>query len=443
MTFWILAAGLCVVAAAFIVWPLFLFKKQAPAGVSPDRTGFNVSIFEERLVEYQESLDRGEMDESEFDLLSVELKKNLLSEAGNSDAGNLRDSGFGPLPVVLAMLVPLLAVLAYSDIGLSWGAIDDVVLADELRIAQEPLGDKPHDAQQMRAGVAKLAIRLESQPDNHEGWHLLAKSYLSMGEYEKSVQAFKHLLGRFSQDRDLLLYYAEAVYLADDRKRTRRASEAVEAALHLSPDDVTMLEIKALMAFQAGDLQASIDGFRMALAAGADAERAGMINNAIKRVEEDMFAQGLVPAVASSAQDTPAAILADPGGALSSTPPVAGSGGRRLQILVEVADSIDVGASTPVFVFARALKGPPMPLAVQRMVRGALPKLVQLDESMAMMEGMGLANFDQVQVVARISSSGIANVSPDDYEVISATIDLTKDNPVIKLTIKNQVKDKT
>ena len=84
-----------------------------------------------------------------------------------------------------------------------------------------------------------------------------------------------------------------------------------------------------------------------------------------------------------------------------------------------------------------------MPLAVQRMVRGALPKLVQLDESMAMMEGMGLANFDQVQVVARISSSGIANVSPDDYEVISATIDLTKDNPVIKLTIKNQVKDKT
>jgi cytochrome c-type biogenesis protein CcmH len=82
-----------------------------------------------------------------------------------------------------------------------------------------------------------------------------------------------------------------------------------------------------------------------------------------------------------------------------------------------------------------------MPLAVQRLNVAGLPTLIKLDESMAMMKGMGLADFDQVQVVARISSSGIANASPDDYEVKSGKIDLTTSVPVIKLKIEKKIRD--
>ena len=60
---------------------------------------------------------------------------------------------------------------------------------------------------------------------------------------------------------------------------------------------------------------------------------------------------------------------------------------------------------------------------------------------MAMMQGMGLANFDTVQVVARISASGIANAGPDDYQALSGPIDLTEKTDVIKLVIEKQVKD--
>ena len=82
-----------------------------------------------------------------------------------------------------------------------------------------------------------------------------------------------------------------------------------------------------------------------------------------------------------------------------------------------------------------------MPLAVQRMTRADLPTLVTLDESMAMMPGMGLANFDNVQVVARISASGTANAGPDDYQALSDPIDVTTETDVIKLNISKQVKD--
>jgi cytochrome c-type biogenesis protein CcmH len=114
---------------------------------------------------------------------------------------------------------------------------------------------------------------------------------------------------------------------------------------------------------------------------------------------------------------------------------------RSLQVLVEKSPTVNVDPEARVFVFARAMQGPPMPLAVQQMTVAALPQLVTLDESMGMMAGMSLANFDQIQVVARISSSGIANVSPTDYQAQSAAIDMTAQNGVISLTISRQVKD--
>jgi cytochrome c-type biogenesis protein CcmH len=119
----------------------------------------------------------------------------------------------------------------------------------------------------------------------------------------------------------------------------------------------------------------------------------------------------------------------------------ASSTGRVIQVLVEVSESVKVDSSSQVFIFAKAISGPPMPLAVQRLNVAGLPTLVKLDESMAMMEGMGLANFDQVQVVARISSSGIANASPEDYEIKSGRIDLTAPVPVIKLKIEKKIRD--
>jgi cytochrome c-type biogenesis protein CcmH len=421
MTFWILALGLCFIALAFIIVPALFIRKDLSLRSKDDRTGLNVSIYQERLVEYQSSLDLGEIDQAEYDQLEFELKKNLLQESGAGSEQTARGNGSdepGKMPVILAVLVPVFALFAYADIGLSWGAIDDLQLAEEFRATD------PHDADKMRATVEKLADRLKKQPSNLEGWYLLAQSYMNMQEYEKSAETIGVLIAQFPRDPGLSSFHAQAVYLADDRKMTPRVKAAIDKSLSIDPHDITMLEIRAMIAFDAGELQDALDYFRKAVASGADPKRATLLKGAIRRVELQLLAEGKTPNVPRVAAERPSA-----------------AGGRSLKVLVEVADSVDVGASAQVFVFARAINGPPMPLAVQKMVRGELPKLVALDESMAMMPGMGLANFDQVQVVARISSTGIANVSPDDYQALSATIDLTEENPVIKLKIANKVRD--
>ena len=94
-----------------------------------------------------------------------------------------------------------------------------------------------------------------------------------------------------------------------------------------------------------------------------------------------------------------------------------------------------MNADDVVYIYARAFGGSPMPLAVQRLAASALPALVTLTPAQAMMKGMSLNDVDQVQLVARITASGMADAAPDDYEVRSDEIDMTAQNPVIKLTI--------
>ena len=146
-------------------------------------------------------------------------------------------------------------------------------------------------------------------------------------------------------------------------------------------------------------------------------ERADLIRHAIKQVEAK---SGIAPGSVG-------------------TPVVDSSDSRMINVLVEVADNVEVGPEAVVFIFARAISGPPAPLAALRLVRSELPKMIRLDESMAMIPGMSLANFDEVQVIARISSTGTVAVTEGDFEARSGAIDLTGQNQVIKLTIKDRV----
>ena len=432
MTFWILAVAMSLAAVAFFLVPGYLLRRREDEDLG-DRTRANLAIFEERAGEYGVMLADGDINQAQHDAFIVELKRNLLSDATEIVSEGERKTG--RLPIAFALLVPIFAFFAYADQGLSWGKINDVVLAESMR------SESPHDQDAMGENVEKLAERLKSQPENHEGWYMLGRSYLNLGRYDEASEAFAHLLKTFTEDHSLFAFYAEALYMADDKAVTPRVAAAIEKTLALNPHDITMLEIKALGAYQRGELRPAIGMFQKALAAGAEGERADLINRAIVRIQEDL---GDAPMMAEAEPEaTPEATseaVPEAGEKPIETSQSAATG-RTLKILVEVADSVAMPANTSVFVFARAVAGPPMPLAVQRMTRADLPALITLDESMALMQGMGLRDFDTVQVVARISSSGIANAGPDDFQALSGPIDLTSEIDVIKLNISKQVKD--
>ena len=133
--------------------------------------------------------------------------------------------------------------------------------------------------------------------------------------------------------------------------------------------------------------------------------------------------------LASGAHPAPAAAAAN--GAPMQTSPATSAAASTRGIdasTVRVQVSLDpklrdrVAANDALFVFARAVNGSRMPLAVIRTKATDLPRSFTLDDSMAMTPASKLSTAGDIVVEARVSKSGSATPSPGDLRGASAKI---------------------
>lgn len=94
-----------------------------------------------------------------------------------------------------------------------------------------------------------------------------------------------------------------------------------------------------------------------------------------------------------------------------------------------------VAPTDTVFVFARAVGGPPMPLAVVQQPAAALPLDFVLSDRQSMSAAARLSNYEQVVVTARISRSGVADDALPGLEAKSDLV-LVTDNRPLELVIR-------
>jgi cytochrome c-type biogenesis protein CcmH len=97
-----------------------------------------------------------------------------------------------------------------------------------------------------------------------------------------------------------------------------------------------------------------------------------------------------------------------------------------------------VGPDDTLFVFAKAARGSPMPLAIARLKVAQLPASVTLTDAMGMVPSLTLSQFPQIVVGARISKSGNAIAQSGDLQTLSASMTTAQAEPV-KLTIAERV----
>ncbi len=411
-SFWLLALVMAAVAALFVVAPL-LIKRNA--GGDDVREAINVALFRERVEELTLMRDGDEISEDEFSALETDARKDLLSDAAGVKAAEQGSTTLSKLLIGTAVLVPLVAVVLYADFGLSRGAIYDQILTDRF-------SSTAPDDPDFRKLVAEFEAYTETADNKTDAQFILARAYLNLGEYEKGAALYGELAAAFPNDAALAAYHAEALFVAAGRQISPEVRTAVDLALSLNPEDISMMEVNAIGAIQAGDAEAALSWFHRVLATGVTGRRADIIRAAMREIRTRMGEPG------ASARE--------------SAPVVSETGSTGRVIMVEVSADADVNLpdSSAVFVFARAASGPPAPLAVQRLTLAELPATIRLDESMAMIQGMGLANFDSVVVIARASASGGVTASPGDYEAKSEALDLTGEIAPLQLQISEQLK---
>ncbi|GBD42435.1 Cytochrome c-type biogenesis protein CcmH [bacterium HR39] len=105
--------------------------------------------------------------------------------------------------------------------------------------------------------VARLAARLEQQPDDIEGWRMLARSYRVLGRTQEALAAYRRVAEALPQDPKAQLDYARALFQAQPRgaplaPEVVRAFERVAA---LAPDHPEVLFVLGLAAAEQGEVE--------------------------------------------------------------------------------------------------------------------------------------------------------------------------------------------
>jgi len=244
--------------------------------------------------------------------------------------------------------------------------------------------------------VAGLAAKLQEEPENAEGWFMLGRSYMSMGRYPEAAAAFKRVHDLVGDEPAVMLRYADALAMAQGGKIA--PFELIQRALQIKPDDTTGLWLAGLGYEEQGQYEQAVQHWRkLEMMMQDDPAALNEVRNLIARAEQQLGRTVTV-------ETTPAKPAAVSSAALTVT------------VSLDAALQDKVSADDTVFIFARAMEGPPMPLAAVRKQVRDLPLTVTLDDSMAMMPQMKLSNFTDVTVGARISKSGAPRAQSGDLQ---------------------------
>ena len=292
----------------------------------------------------------------------------------------------------------------------------------------------PHamDRAQMEAMVAKLAERMQAQPDNVEGWGILGRSYMAMGRAAEALSAYGRALKLKPDDATLMVDYADALGVKNGNSLDGEPAQLIARALQLEPDNIKALALAGTVAFNRGDYATAVKHWDHAVKTGpADNGLVEMSRNGAAEARE----RGKLPAAAAATAKPAGPVQAQ---AATSPATAAAAAAPAITGTVRLAAALK-GQTAPedtVFIFARAAEGSRMPLAIVRMQVKDLPAQFKLDDSLALSAATKLSAAKRVIVGARISKSGQATPQPGDLQGLSAPVDVGAAGVTVEIATK-------
>jgi len=387
--FWIVAALFIAVALAFLLPPLL--RRSAAGGVSGNAA--NISVYRDQVAELENDLVRGTILPDQHAQAKAELERRMLedvgAEAADASPRSVPKTGGGWIvAIVLAVALPAATVALYQWLG------TPAALKPEVRLGMTE--EEAAERRKMLDLTAQLAKKMESRPDDAMGWTMLGRSYLALGKAADAALALGRAALLKPKDAQAQADFAEALAIAGRGPVSGQALEVANRALAIDPGNQKALALAGTAAFEAKDFAKAIAFWQRLLAqAPPGSEFARAVEGGIAEAKAAM-----------GTAEKPAAT------------------GAKITGRVELAASLKEKASPDdtVFIFARAAKGPRMPLAILRKQVKDLPLVFTLDDSMAMAPGMQLSAFPLVVVGARVSKAGSAMPASGDLEGSSAEV---------------------
>ena len=277
-----------------------------------------------------------------------------------------------------------------------------------------PSGADAGEPPDIEAMVSSLAARLESNPDDLEGWKMLGRSYMTMQNFAAAVDAYERAVEiEDSQNAQTLVDLGAALLARDQTGIQGRTAALFESALALDPNNANALFYGGIAALNRGDTELAADRWEILLGLNPPDEIRGVLEQRVAEWRGERL----------PVQEAPQVV---------STGPVISA---QISLAAAIQESLPADAS--VFIIARDPAQPSPPIAVTRRQLSELPTVVTLGDSESMIPGRNLSGFAEFEIIARVSVSGQPIAQSGDW--FAAAIVKPAEGDEVSLIIEQQV----
>lgn len=283
MLFWIIAVLLLLAVAAGVVWPLVRDRTDLR-----DEADFDIEVFRDQLAEVTREHAEGRLEYAEAEAAKAEISRRILAADGSRGARGGRTAGRQPAAAAaVAVALAGSALVGYLYIGSpDQPARPFAERAEERRQQAAQAGEQRMDLASL---AERLKKRLQQDSDSIQGWQLLARTYMTMGQFADAIPAFERAQSLGAVDASTLAAYAEAIALAAQGVVTPKSRTAFEQSLARDPKEATARFYLALAAWQGGEYQAAYEGWVALLReTRADAPWIGTLQQRLKEASEKL-----------------------------------------------------------------------------------------------------------------------------------------------------------
>ena len=414
--FYFAAAILAGIALTMLLRPLRAKRLAATELGIDDVHAANNAVYRTQLAELDRDRAVGQLSDADYTEAHAELQRRLLDDADASNTTPATTTAATPdrarrTRIALAFFLPLGALAIYSQIGNPTAALPAAEQAQQAEMTMEKM-------------IVQLRAKLDAQPDNPEGWAMLAQSYGALGRWDDAAQAFTNIGPTLARDPRLMSAFAEVLARQAGGNFEGKPRTLITMALKLDPKHPYALMLAGSDAFQERRWNQAIEYWDPLLAQLDPAsDDARTLSEGIAKARE---MGGSVPAAKLGKAPV------DAGNTPSKTSNAASTAvtGR---VDLAPAFKAQTQPGDTVFIFARAVNsddspGPRMPLAVQRATVADLPINFSLDDSQAMTPQSKISNAEKLRIEVRVSRSGNA---------IAASGDIAGQSDIVKPGAKN------
>lgn len=262
MIVWLILAAMTLAVGLGLALPLL----RARAAVAPG-AAHDLAVYRDQLAEIDRDRARGTLTDGEAQAARAEIGRRVLAAAQKLPADTAMQPAAAPsrlVPLAIAIAAPLAALAVYAF----W--VGSPGLPAQPFAARQDAA--PPSEQQIAQMVEGLAAKLRANPNDIEGWAMLARSYATLDRPGAAVAAWRRVMDLSNNAATYAAAFAESLVREANGIVTPEARAQFERALAADNQDARAAFYIGIAQVQEGDARAAMQTWTDMIARGpADA----------------------------------------------------------------------------------------------------------------------------------------------------------------------------